>query len=1098
MAGKLARSAPLAVLLPLLAFVLAPLVKGPMFASADGLLHLHRLVEFDQSIRAGILYPRWAPDLLGGYGEPLFIFYAPVLYYVAEAFHLVGLSFVDALKAAVAAGMAGGAFGMYLFGRDLWGRWGGLISAVAYVYVPYRLVNTYLDGELAQTLAWAWLPWLLWACWRCLRRPSWPFGLLAAVSYAGLMYTHSLSTWLFTPFVGAFLAGVLVWQRRSAVSAFARLLAFLFGGALLGAPYWLPALAERGDVELFRYGVGSYDFHTNLVPLARTFATDWAHNYAGYVGVNGPAQVGLIQAILGAVGLLSALVLWLLQRRRHVNAACDSHVAPVAIIFAVLGAASFVLMLPVSAPFWEHVPFGEFLQLPDRMLAPLACCSALLAGAIGLALRRLPLVAGTALAALAIGATIYGAAGKLSTKYIAIPERLTPRDVVQYEQLSGAIGTTAKGEYTPRWLGTPPVASPLEPLYAASSSPARELPAGQTIASGPESWQLRLPARVAGPLALPLAYYPGWAATIDGHTAPVTPNDRGQAQVEVPNGASTLEVAFGRTPDRLAGDALLVVGLAAVAGSAALRIAGVRRGREPDRRTAGGRLQSAQSGPSAQSAQSAVRGRTGPSAQSAQSAVRGRSGPSAPSGPSALRAGDVALPETALSPGYAPPPQGSVREAGSLRAAARWLAANGRNCWRAVATLVVSAAALALLLALWPGKLQLAGWPATRPMQVAYSAANLTLLGGDVTLQGNGAQATVALVAGASAIPNGLTARMELLTKDAVWASASQPLPGDGWPPGQVRDLAVVLALPAGTPAGAYTLQFELLKPDGTSVDHEPAQLSFFAPVIGPAHLGMLTLAQPMIGPPPGDKPAQTDFGPFQLAALQAAAPIRQGDFMPINLWWLPRTPVTQDLTVSVKVLDARGQVWAQHDGQPREGYNPTSTWQPGRLERDVQMVLLTGGIPPGDYDLAISWYDAASGQGVGPQGVHIGSIHILQASREDVAKLGIPHALDHQFPNGLELLGFDQPSAAVKAGQPLPVRLFWRVTQPQPADATLVVAFHGQQATLALPQMEPDELLETRLQVPTSGTWAGSGQLSVGLTGIGQVPLPATVTIQP
>src|SRR5690242_14647219 len=115
-----------------------------MFASADGLLHLHRLVEFDQAIRAGVLYPRWAPDLLAGYGEPIFIFYAPLLYYLGEGFHLLGLGFVDALKATVAAGIVASGLGMYVFGRELWGRWGGLIAAVAYVYVPYRFVNTYL------------------------------------------------------------------------------------------------------------------------------------------------------------------------------------------------------------------------------------------------------------------------------------------------------------------------------------------------------------------------------------------------------------------------------------------------------------------------------------------------------------------------------------------------------------------------------------------------------------------------------------------------------------------------------------------------------------------------------------------------------------------------------------------------------------------------------------------------------------------------------------------------------------------------------------------------------------------------------------------
>ncbi|MBV8083999.1 MAG: hypothetical protein JO247_04205, partial [Chloroflexi bacterium] len=347
-------------------------------------------------------------------------------------------------------------------------------------------------------------------------------------------------------------------------------------------------------------------------------------------------------------------------------------------------------------------------------------------------------------------------------------------------------------------------------------------------------------------------------------------------------------------------------------------------------------------------------------------------------------------------------------------------------------------------------------------------------------------------------MPDGLTARAELVTRDAVWSTSTQPLPTTGWATGQPRNLAFALTLPAGTPAGAYALEFDLLKPDGSTVDHDPAQLSYFAPVVGAAHLGMLTLPQPLSGPPPASKPSDSAFGPLQLLAWQPALQIQQGDFTPINLWWLPNSPLPQDLTVSVKVLDAQGQVWAQHDGQPREGYNPTSIWKPGQLERDVQMVLLPGGIPPGDYNISVGWYDATTSQDVGPRGVLVSSIHVAQASREDVGKLGIPHLFDHQFPNGLELLGFDAPSQPVKAGQPIPLRLFWRATQPQPASATLTVAFRGQQAALPLPQMQPGELLESRLQVPTTAAWAGAGQLTISPVGDGQAPLPAALTIEP
>src|SRR5262245_38773724 len=41
------------------------------------------------AIRGGSWYPRWLPDLNGGYGYPVFVFYQPGYFYVSH-----GLSFV--------------------------------------------------------------------------------------------------------------------------------------------------------------------------------------------------------------------------------------------------------------------------------------------------------------------------------------------------------------------------------------------------------------------------------------------------------------------------------------------------------------------------------------------------------------------------------------------------------------------------------------------------------------------------------------------------------------------------------------------------------------------------------------------------------------------------------------------------------------------------------------------------------------------------------------------------------------------------------------------------------------------------------------------
>ncbi len=104
-------------------------------ASADGMTHLMRVALLDSHVRTGIVYPRWVPELVTGLGYPVFNFYGPSAYYLAETFHLLGLTLVQAMIGAYAVFLVAGGFGMYLLARDIFGAtrgWAALIAATAY------------------------------------------------------------------------------------------------------------------------------------------------------------------------------------------------------------------------------------------------------------------------------------------------------------------------------------------------------------------------------------------------------------------------------------------------------------------------------------------------------------------------------------------------------------------------------------------------------------------------------------------------------------------------------------------------------------------------------------------------------------------------------------------------------------------------------------------------------------------------------------------------------------------------------------------------------------------------------------------------------
>jgi len=96
--GNIRRSAGFAVAVLIGLIAAAPLFHG-IPEGADTLLHLYRLVQLDNLIQNGIFYSRWAPDLVFGFGYPLFNYYAPAAYYLGEFLHIMGLGLVGGFLA---------------------------------------------------------------------------------------------------------------------------------------------------------------------------------------------------------------------------------------------------------------------------------------------------------------------------------------------------------------------------------------------------------------------------------------------------------------------------------------------------------------------------------------------------------------------------------------------------------------------------------------------------------------------------------------------------------------------------------------------------------------------------------------------------------------------------------------------------------------------------------------------------------------------------------------------------------------------------------------------------------------------------------------
>ena len=81
------------------------------------------------------------------------------------------------------------------------------------------------------------------------------------------------------------------------------------------------------------------------------------------------------------------------------------------------------------------------------------------------------------------------------------------------------------------------------------------------------------------------------------------------------------------------------------------------------------------------------------------------------------------------------------------------------------------------------------------------------------------------------------------------------------------------------------------------------------------------------------------------------------GDILPVTLFWEAQAPVAERYKVTIQLLDATGQLIAQHDTEPGDGLNPTTIWNPGQVIADRYGVILPPNLPSGRYTLIAGLY---------------------------------------------------------------------------------------------------------------------------------------------
>lgn len=95
----------------------------------------------------------------------------------------------------------------------------------------------------------------------------------------------------------------------------------------------------------------------------------------------------------------------------------------------------------------------------------------------------------------------------------------------------------------------------------------------------------------------------------------------------------------------------------------------------------------------------------------------------------------------------------------------------------------------------------------------------------------------------------------------------------------------------------------------------------------------------------------------IRLVSFAAPDSLTSAQTSEVRLYWKALQPLEEDYIVFVHLLDASDELVASHDGPPRDGKSPTSTWLPGDVVPDVHTIVLVPDTPAGTYRLWVGIY---------------------------------------------------------------------------------------------------------------------------------------------
>ncbi len=495
----------LAIVLP----TIWPLFRVDFFRMHD-FTHVARLIELDLALKAGQIPPRWASDFGWGYGMPLFHFYNPLPYYLAELLYLVKLPAVLSIKSIFGLNFLVGFYFMYFWAKEYWGKHGGLLAATAFTYLPYRAVQFYVRGTLNELTATTFIPLLFYS----LKKKN---ILLISISITAIFLSHNVIALFTLIFLAIYYFFKLKDAKVWTISGI-----FAFG---LSAFFILPAFFEKNLTAIENLTGGFFNYQFHFIYIRQLFSRAFA--YGGSVlGPNDDIsfQLGWPHLVLA----IPAFIIWLKNfKTKKFN-------QPLTVIFLIL-AISIFLMTFHSKFIWDKLTLLQLAQFPWRLLAFAGSLLAFLSGSIFYLIKskKVSLYLTTALIMSIISLNLC----------FFKPQEYSPNDLFYYTDLE-KIQANMSGvlfDYLPKTAIRPDNEIPRQDLFETQATI-------KNITYKPGFISFASQVEQPSDFIFNQYYFPGWKGLVNHQpTALEIEKSLGRIKLNLPSGSNQVQIKLAKT-----------------------------------------------------------------------------------------------------------------------------------------------------------------------------------------------------------------------------------------------------------------------------------------------------------------------------------------------------------------------------------------------------------------------------------------------------------------------------------------------------------------------------------------------------------------------